>query len=68
MNTNVRAILFGAVVAAAMLVTIDSVVAAEQPEIIRLDGVTVTADRANFDADGNIKAVQLEGVTVTGRK
>jgi hypothetical protein len=69
MNTNFRAILFGTVVAAAMFVTIDSVVAAEQqPEVIRLDGVTVTAHNENFDADGNLKVIQLEGVTVTGRK
>ncbi len=68
MNTNLRAILFGSAVAAILAITMNTVTAAEQPEVIRLDGVTVTAHRDNFDADGNLKVVQLEGVVVTAHK
>ena len=68
MNTNLRAILFGTAVATILTITMNTVTAAEQPEVIRLDGVTVTAHRDNFDADGNLKVVQLEGVVVTAHK
>jgi hypothetical protein len=68
MNTNLRALLFGAAVAAILTITMNTVTAAEQPEVIRLDGVTVSAHRDNFDADGNLKVVQLEGVVVTAHK
>ncbi len=59
MNPNLRAILFGATVAAALTITLDTVTAAERAhpapavEVIRLDPVVVTAHRDAFDADGN---------------
>jgi hypothetical protein len=68
MNTNLRAILFGATVAAALTITLDSVTAAETPQVTRLDAVQVTAHRDAFDADGNLKVVRLDAVTVTGHR
>ena len=68
MNTNLRALIFGAAVAAALTVSLDTVTAAETPQIVRLDGIEVTAHRDNFDADGNLKVIRLEGVTVTAHK
>lgn len=56
MNTNIRALVFGVTVAAALVVTLDSVTAAEPVAPIRLEGIQVIAHRANFDADGNLKA------------
>lgn len=68
MNTNLRALIFGAAVAVALTVSLDTVTAAETPQIVRLDGIEVTAHRDNFDADGNLKVIRLEGVTVTAHK
>ncbi len=60
MNTSLRAVLFGAAVAAALTVTLDTVTAAERTnattEVVRLDTVYVVAHRNAFDADGNLKA------------
>ncbi len=67
MNINLRALLFGTVVAAALTIAMD-VVAAEQPQVIRLEGIEVTAHRDAFDADGNLKVVRLEPVVVTAHK
>ena len=67
MNINLRALVFGTVVAAALTITMD-VVAAERPQVIRLEGVEVTAHKDAFDADGNLKVVRLEGVVVTAHK
>lgn len=58
MNTSLRAVLFGATVAAALTVTLDSVVAAEPIRAVRLEAVSVVAHRAAFDADGNLKAAR----------
>ncbi len=68
MNTNLRALIFGAVVAAAMTVTLDTVTAAESLQVIRLDGVQVNAHRDAFDADGNLKVTRLDPVVVTAHK
>ncbi len=67
MNINLRALVFGAVVAAALTITMN-VVAAERAEVIRLDAVTVTAHRDAFDADGNLKPIRLDSVTVVGHR
>jgi hypothetical protein len=67
MNINLRALVFGTAVAAALTVTMN-VVAAETPQAIRLDAVTVRAHRAAFDADGNLKAIQLEPVVVIAHR
>lgn len=62
MTTTLRAVLFGAAVAAALTVTLDTVTAAERAastaatEVIRLDTIHVVAHRDAFDADGNLKA------------
>jgi hypothetical protein len=64
MNINLRALLFGTVVAAALTITMD-VVAAEQPQVIRLEGIQVTAHRDAVDADG---VVHLDPVVVTAHK
>ena len=68
MNTNLRALIFGAAVAAALTFSLDTVTAAETPQIVRLDCIEVTAHRDNFDVDGNLKVIRLEGVTVTAHK
>ncbi len=67
MNINLRALVFGTVVAAALTVTMN-VVAAESLTVIRLDGVEVTAHRDAVDADGNPLVVRLEPVMVTAHK
>jgi hypothetical protein len=67
MNINLRALVFGTVIAAALTVTMD-VVAAETQQVIHLDGVEVTAHRDAFDADGNLKVTRLDGVVVTAHK
>jgi hypothetical protein len=68
MNTNLRAILFGAAVAVVLTLTLNTVFAAQTPEIIRLDPVMVTAHANHFDADGNLKVIQLERVVVIAHK
>ncbi|MEO8938436.1 MAG: hypothetical protein ABI277_08230 [Burkholderiaceae bacterium] len=68
MNTNLRALIFGAAVAAALAITFDTVVAAEPMQVTRLDGVTVNAHRDAFDADGELKVIRLETVVVTAHK
>lgn len=68
MNTNLRALIFGAAVAAALTITLDTVTAAEPIDVIRLDAVEVTAHRDAFDADGNLKVVRLEPVVVIGHR
>jgi hypothetical protein len=67
MNINLRALVFGAAVAAALTVTMN-VVAAERTEVTRLDGVQVTAHRDAFDADGNLKAIRLDPVVVIAHR
>ena len=72
MNTNLRALIFGTAVAAALTVTLDTVTAAEhvaQPvEVIRLEGVQIRAHRDAFDADGNLKVVRLDTVYIVAHK
>jgi|GEM_PF-1182449 len=68
MNTNLRALIFGVAVAAALTITLDSVVAAEPQQVIRLDAVHVTAHRSAFDADGNLKPVRLDPVVVIAHR
>ena len=68
MNTNLRALIFGVAVAAALTITLDTVVAAEATPVIRLDTVYVTAHRANLDVDGNVKAIRLEPVVVIAHR
>ena len=68
MNTNLRALVFGVAVAAALTITLDTVTAAESVEVIRLEGVQVTAHRDAFDADGNLKVIRLDPVVVTAHK
>ncbi len=65
MNTNLRALIFGAVVAAALVITLDTVTAAEPVEVIRLEAVQVSAHRDAFDADGNLKVPRLDPVVIT---
>lgn len=62
MNINFRALVFGAIVAAALTAAMN-VVAAERPQIVRLDGIEVTAHRA---PDAGV--IRLEGITVTAHK
>jgi hypothetical protein len=68
MNTNLRALLFGAATAAILTVTLNAVYAAEPVQVIRLEGVEVIAHRDAFDADGNLKVVRLDAVTVIAHK
>jgi hypothetical protein len=67
MNINLRAILFGTAVTAALTIAMN-VVAAEKTEVIRLGAVEVIAHRDAFDADGNLKAVRLDSVAATAHK
>jgi hypothetical protein len=67
MNINLRALVFGTAVAAALTVTMN-VVAAERPQPIRLEAVTVTAHRDAFDANGDLKVVKLEPVVVIAHR
>ena len=62
MNVNLRALIFGSVVAAA-LTTAMNVVAAETPQVIRLEGVEVTAHRERV-----VAAHGGKGVVVTAHK
>lgn len=68
MNTNLRALVFGAAVAAVLTITLDTVVAAEPMHVTRLDGVTVNAHRDAFDADGELKVIRLAAVVVSAHK
>ena len=68
MNTNLRALLFGAAVAVALTVTLNTVYAAETLEIVRLDGITVTAHRAALDVDGEPAVIHLDPIVVTAKK
>ena len=70
MNTNLRALIFGAAVAAALTITLDTVTAAEKAAVdaIRLDTIEVHANRANFDAEGNLLVTRLAPVTVIGAR
>ena len=68
MNTNLRALIFGTAVAAALTIGLDTVTAAEPLEVIRLDTVQVIAHRDAFDADGNMHVTRLAPVTIIARK
>ncbi len=68
MNTNLRALIFGAAVAAALTLTLDTVTAAEPLEVIRLEGVQVNAHRDAFDAEGSMKVTRLETIIVSAHK
>ena len=68
MNTNLRALIFGAAVAAALTITLDSVTAAEKAEPIRLETIQVIAHRDAFDADGNLRVERLDTVQVVAHK
>ncbi len=68
MTTTVRGILFGFAVAAALTITLDSVTAAESPEVFRLQGIEVTAHREAFDAKGDLEVIRLAPVVVTAHK
>src|SRR5882757_3272281 len=52
MTTTVRALIFGAAIAAVSALTLTAVFAAEPVKVVRLDGVTVIAHRDHFDCDG----------------
>ena len=68
MNTKLRALDFGAAVAVVLTATLDTVFAAQQPEVIRLDPIVVTAHKDAFDADGNMKVTRLDPIMVTAHK
>jgi hypothetical protein len=67
MNINLRALVFGVAVAAAMTVTIDSVVAAESPRVVRLDTIEVTSHRSVDDV-AEVDVVHLDPIVVTAHK
>lgn len=68
MNTNLRALIFGAAVAAALTITLDAVTAAEKIDVVHLAPIEVLAHRDAFDADGNLKVERIEGVPVFSHK
>ena len=68
MTTTLRALIFGAAVAATMTLTLDTVTAAEPVQAIRLEGISVNAHRDAFDADGNMKVTRLDTIQVVARK
>jgi hypothetical protein len=63
MNINLRALVFGATVAAVLTVTMNNVAATETPNVVRLDAVEVVAHR---DFDNQV--VRLEPVVVIAHK
>jgi hypothetical protein len=65
MNINLRALVFGAAVAAATTLTINTVVAAETVPVYRLDAIEVVAHR---DADVNAEVVHLDAIDVAAHK
>ena len=68
MTTTFRAVLFGAAVAAALTISLDTVTAAESTEVVRLEAIQVNAHRDAFDADGNMKVTRLEPIVVLAHK
>ena len=68
MNTNLRALIFATTVAAALTITLDTVIAAEPVHVTRLEAVQVTGHRDSFDADGNLKVTRLEQISVIAHK
>ncbi len=66
MNINLRALVFGAAVAAALTASLN-VAAAERVQVIRLDGIEVTAHRA-VDADADAGVVRLDPIMVTAHR
>ena len=68
MNTNLRALIFGTVVAGTLVVTLDTVVAAERTPVIRLDTVQVTGHRDAYDADGNLEVVKPSPISVIAHR
>jgi hypothetical protein len=67
MNINLRALVFGAAVAATMTFTIDTVVAAETTRVVRLDTIEVTAHRSVDDV-AEVAVVHLDPIVVTAHK
>ena len=65
MNINLRALIFGTAVAAALTVTMNTVAAAEPVQVIRLDTVQVVGHRVAFEADRTVDVVRLDPVVVT---
>ena len=68
MTTTFRAVLFGAAVAAALTISLDTVTAAESTEVVRLEAIQVNAHRDAFDADSNMKVTRLEPIVVLAHK
>lgn len=68
MTTTLRALIFGAAVAAALTIALDTVTAAEKVEVVRLAPILVLAHRDAFDADGNLDAGRLEAARVVASK
>ena len=63
MNINLRALVFGTAVTAALTVTMN-VVAAESVDVVRLDPVNVVAHRAAAD----VEVIRLDTVVVTAHR
>ena len=63
MNTNLRALIFGAAVAAALTIAMNAVYASEPLEVIRLDTIEVTAHR-----DARVEVIRLDPIVVTAHK
>jgi hypothetical protein len=68
MNQTLRALAFGAAVAVVSTLTLNTVYAAPQPEVIRLDTIVVTAHKDATDTDGNLKVTRLDTIVVTAHK
>lgn len=68
MNTNLRALLFGAIVADTMIATLSMVFAAEPRASVVRTQAPATARHALVDAHRDVEVIRLEPVTVTARK
>ena len=55
-------------VAVVTTLTLNNVYAAQQPEVIRLDTIYVTAHKDATDANGNMKVTRLDTIVVTAHK
>ena len=67
MTTSYRALAFGILTALTLTFTLEAMSASAPIEVIRLEAVHINAQRANFDADGNVIGTGLQQVVVTGR-
>ncbi len=68
MNINVRALVFGAAIAAALTMTMNTIAAEAPQQVVLLDGITVTAHRGAPVTTDDVDVVRLDPVIVAGHR